>query len=177
MLHFRSTLSQLVPSVMPRFHVFDQAITILVYEAESIEQIDVVLRPAFPFRVRHTVLTTVRVSTTTNHSVHNLCRPPSHAPGPETPKTSVSHQFRTSCGNNYSENQEGEGGDAKATTTMTGTSAEELEMTAKAVEGFDKEERRRRFFEVKLAREKAQRHLESLVKKKKEKEDEVTSFR
>ncbi|CAM9140398.1 unnamed protein product [Ectocarpus fasciculatus] len=71
-----------------------------------------------------------------------------------------------------SDNQEGEGGDVKATTTMTGTSGEDLEKTAKAAEDLDKEERRRRFFEVKLAREKAQRHLESLVKKKKEKEDE-----
>ncbi|CAM9539794.1 unnamed protein product [Ectocarpus sp. 12 AP-2014] len=71
-----------------------------------------------------------------------------------------------------SDNQEDEEGDAQASTTVTGASAEELEKTAKAVEGLDKEERRRRFFEVKLAREKAQRHLESLVKKKKEKADE-----
>lgn len=51
--------------------------------------------------------------------------------------------------------------------------AEKLEKTAKLAEGLDKEERRRRFLELKLAKEKAQRHLESLVKKKKEKEDEV----
>lgn len=158
--------------------VFDQATTIFVpHETESIEQIDVVVRLAFPFRVRHTLFETVRVTTTTNHTVHNLWQPPSYTPGPKTPKTCVSHQFRTSCRNNNSENQEGEGGDAQASTTMTGTRAEELEKTARAVEGLDKEERRRRFFEVKLAREKAQRHLESLVKKKKEKEDEVISFR
>lgn len=53
------------------------------------------------------------------------------------------------------------------------TTAEMLEKAGKLAEGIDKEERRRRFLELKLAKEKAQRHLESLVKKKKEKEDEV----
>ena len=53
--------------------------------------------------------------------------------------------------------------------------AEKLDKTAKLAEVLDKEERRRRFLEFKLAREKAQRHLESLVKKKKEREDEVSS--
>lgn len=53
------------------------------------------------------------------------------------------------------------------------TTVEKLEKAAKLAEGLDNEERRRRFLELKLAKEKAQRHLESLVKKKKEKKDEV----
>lgn len=36
-----------------------------------------------------------------------------------------------------------------------------------------KEERRKRFFELKAAKEKAQRHLESLTAKKRGKEEEV----
>ena len=55
------------------------------------------------------------------------------------------------------------------------SSAEKLEKTAKLTEDLEKEERRRRVLELKLAREKAQRHLESLVKRKKEREDEVSS--
>lgn len=54
------------------------------------------------------------------------------------------------------------------------TTSEELEKAAKLAQELDREERRRRSFEVKLAREKAQRHLEALAKKKKEKEDEVS---
>lgn len=53
------------------------------------------------------------------------------------------------------------------------TTTEELEKAAKLADALGKDERRRRFLEVKLAREKAQRHLETLVKKKREKEDEV----
>eukprot|EP00752_Nemacystus_decipiens_P007052 g6322.t2 len=52
------------------------------------------------------------------------------------------------------------------------TTAEPLEKTAQLAQVLDKEQRRRRFLELKLAREKAQQHLESLAKKKKEREDE-----
>lgn len=76
---------------------------------------------------------------------------------------------------------EDEGGDSEemsaenACLLLSSTiTAEKLEKTAKMAEELAKEERRKRFLELKLAREKAQRHLESLVKKKKEKEDEVT---
>lgn len=60
-----------------------------------------------------------------------------------------------------------------ATATPHITTSEEIEKAAKVADGVDKEERRRRFLEIKLAKEKAQRHLESLVQKKREKEDEV----
>lgn len=53
------------------------------------------------------------------------------------------------------------------------TTAEGLEKVAQLEDALSKDERKRRFIEVKLAREKAQRHLETLVKKKREKEDEV----
>lgn len=74
-------------------------------------------------------------------------------------------------------NSEDEGGGESAQNPClllsSTTTVEKLEKTAKMAEDMDKEERRRRFLELKLAREKAQRHLESLAKKNKEKEDEV----
>lgn len=62
---------------------------------------------------------------------------------------------------------------SSAVQQLPAPSAEELEKATKSGDDLGKEERRRRFLEVKLAREKAQRHLETLVKKKREKEDEV----
>ena len=59
--------------------------------------------------------------------------------------------------------------------SSTASTTEELEKAAKLAHDLEKEERRRRFFEIKMAKEKAQRHLETLAKKKKEKEDEVSS--
>lgn len=63
---------------------------------------------------------------------------------------------------------------ASVAATSNITTSDEIEKAAKVAEGLDKEERRRRSFEIKLAREKAQRYLESLVRKKREKEDEVS---
>ncbi|CAM9254394.1 unnamed protein product [Scytosiphon promiscuus] len=61
---------------------------------------------------------------------------------------------------------------SSAAATSKLTTSEEIEKEARVAEGLEKEERRRRSSEIKLAREKAQRHLESLVQKKREKEDE-----
>lgn len=75
-------------------------------------------------------------------------------------------------------NSEDEGGGPQEfsgdkTSFLLSTPAEKLEKTTRLAQSLDKEDRRKRYLELKLAREKAQRHLESLVKKKKEKEDEV----
>lgn len=92
---------------------------------------------------------------------------PIYSPAPNTTFAAI---------NTNSEDEEGgpKGSAGNACLLLSSaTTTENHEYTAKVEEGLEKEERRKRVLELKLAREKAQRHLESLVKKKKDKEDEV----
>lgn len=71
-----------------------------------------------------------------------------------------------------SDDGEDEGGPNNVSNGTCSLGAQGTEEAAKLA-SLEREERRRRFFEVKMATEKAQRHLDSLKMKKKKKEEEV----